>query len=129
MGWLLGDGQVVWLKLLFPGTSLPWSHPQRHELRKVSHQLGPNVTFPVCSCSSLLPFLFLTSCRDSAGFSSPNSVIIPFPAQDRLPGRMLSLSIFTFPCCLLELLSHTQKKSPLKEGRYCMQDSRDREEL
>lgn len=37
-----------------------------------SHQLSPEATFQVCSCSSLLPFFF-QNLRDSASFSSPNS--------------------------------------------------------
>lgn len=46
-------------------------------------------------------------------------MIIPFPAQDRFQGRMLSVSMFTFPRCLPGF--HTHKKIPFrkKAGIVC----------
>ena len=77
MGWILGDdGQEAWLKRPVPRDLDAVVTSPAAGTGQVYHQRSPNVTFQICSYSSLLCFLFFKcplSPKDSAGFSSLDS--------------------------------------------------------
>lgn len=95
------------------------------ETGQVSHQLSPDVTFQICSCSSLLPFFFFTTPRDSAGFSSPDS-------WDHCDyAFLLPKTSFRAGCSLCIhspslLYTRIPQKISFEKGRFCMQEHGDR---